>query len=309
MKKKILFIAALLYTLILFAGGGKGSKPGPGIGSEKTECKKIYKRVKDFQLYSVKLTYDLNSKFDSQSLTALAPDLMELREAHWEVISNSGHISQLSTILEPYSKYQDDSKPQVKADFSGVDCSGSISVQYKNKEDVLGNKIRNVPDFGVNLQSINFSIKTIKTREHNLQLIWEAKLTGLHDVVIDSKTKNISYSIPGVVGSNTHSGEVAVRRRTGGNSYNSGSNSTENRTGQRRIVSNTVHRSGGGSHRRTTRSEIQERVSEFELIPLLREERELIFSKNLTKGIYSGGVIRDDLHWARPVAYGIKVIE
>nr|WP_290016345.1 hypothetical protein [uncultured Alistipes sp.] len=207
----IVSIMTLLFTgLFAFAGGGGGLKykpylpekdPGtPTPPTQKSECSEKYKES-TYSLFinELHLRYDL-----TDNATIDNGDLAQLRSAHSEIVDRKGEIRYLSTIVQGIQSVLDNSRaPVCKVVVTGTDCTGNITKNYTDDMDVLGNNVQGIPYFGLQLQTMKFEIKTIKTIGHDLQLCWEASLNFQQTsgcIVIDKKanvqcTKSAFYIV------------------------------------------------------------------------------------------------------------------
>ena len=157
-----------VFCLIAFAGGGKGRNSSGGEDSNLPNCEDIYTGTMNLGLTKVNLSYDLSDYAD------IPFDIQELQQAHWEMQMMSGYkgsITQLTTILVNANQYPEERKPVCEASFGGADCKGMIPHTF-SLDEVEGNIIKNIPNFGVNLKNSTLNIKTIKSSVWDLQIIW-----------------------------------------------------------------------------------------------------------------------------------------
>lgn len=169
---------------IAIAGGGRGLKYNPHLPEDgggtpppppapKKTCSEKYKNYSfDFLINELHLRYDLTGE-----LSIDEGDLIQLRAAHGGFFERKGEIRDLMAIVQGNDYGFDSSrKPICRVTVTGTDCTGNVIKNYSSVNDVMGNLVRGVPDFGLQLQAMKIEIKTIKTTGHELQLGWEASL-------------------------------------------------------------------------------------------------------------------------------------
>lgn len=171
--------------------GGGGGGGGGGTTPPKKPCSEVYKDItRRFLINELRLKYDM-SNYSSSSIDN--GDMMQLQAAHGEFYQKKGEIRDLMVIVQGNNYVYDDyRKPVCKITVAGTNCTGTITKNYTSIDDVLGNNVKDIPDFGNQLQSMKFEIKTIQTAGHALQLAWTASLDRKQAsgyVIVDANAK------------------------------------------------------------------------------------------------------------------------
>lgn len=177
-------------VLVSSSGGGTGGGGGTSVGPititspETSPCgMKAVDLGSSLFFNSVSLRYDFQSY---SSMTAvLAPDFAELARIHPSMSllqsgTLSGEIEWLSEITNMSDMVSDESsKPKISIQFSDVECE-AVGYMFQETEiepsQVSGNSISNVHAYSTPLSYITYKIRSVKTPDHNVQLVWEGTI-------------------------------------------------------------------------------------------------------------------------------------
>lgn len=184
----LLIAVAICLSSVCFCGFKANPPQGGGGSVPRTPqtCEEMFKdKTMNLSLSSVNLKYDLTNCVFGDAVWH------ELMEYHYEIMEKKGSIKYLSTILNRRDDMADEArKPSIKATLSSSICYNGITKTFEPDE-VIGLLIKNVPAFGVHLEKLVLSIKTIKTIANEAQLCWEANIPvkNMADIRIDADSK------------------------------------------------------------------------------------------------------------------------
>ena len=165
--KKIITIFFYVGTFLLLTSGScsdSGADSGSGSGNSQ-EIR--YDQTYEFK--SVNLKYDL-SQYNNWN-NNLYSDMAELSIAH-SVPGNelAGSVDNLVNILQYVENYPVERQPEIKVT---IKPAGEYPVEHIcDKNDIGNNYVTNLPNYGINVNSLIVSVKSITTTEHQIQLCW-----------------------------------------------------------------------------------------------------------------------------------------
>lgn len=169
--------------------------------------------ILDFK--KVALKFDLSKKLNTAFINGDYGDLIVAHNANDINWSNySGTIDVLSNILVNEESYDEDHKPSITVIIT--DLFNKDTTHRCKKEDISWNKVLGIPN-NPNLYQATIEIKSIKTRDNGVQVIWK-KTAFIDNWPINEFVENgtIKCDVTSItkVGTNNDNGNVAARGNT-----------------------------------------------------------------------------------------------
>lgn len=164
LKKIVTFFVYIGCFLLLTSSSCSDSGSNSGSGnSQEIQYDQTY------EFKSVNLKYDL-SQYNNWN-NNIYSDMAELGNAHSLVGTElSGSIDNLVNILQHIDNYPKERQPEIKVT---IKPTGENPVEHIcNKNDIGNNYVTNLPNYGINVNTLIISVKSITTLEHQIQLCW-----------------------------------------------------------------------------------------------------------------------------------------
>lgn len=274
------------------SGGSFGSGTTGGLQLDTllvNNCLRKAALKKDLALSEVRLKYNFAKyrnyaeelRLDFEEMATIHPDMIGLiTEARY-----TGEIHFLENILFFRDNVSDDfRKPLIQVDFKDVECEHVTYEQplitITDYSQVSGNILRDVPAYNSMLAFLKITVKSVQTKNHNLQVVWDYYKTQVNlGSIIVSENGNPSsdldnmlvFNMEGTITSSIGDNEIATRKNK--------------KTGETEIV------------------EIGDAITIDDSYNYPKDDEISPLTPSLEGAVYSGGELDEGKKWDAPKVY------